>query len=125
MKEIRYDRQIRLWGDHGQSSIEASSVCVLGSSALGCSVFLYYFLNFAGFSLMHLYRFLSASEILKNLVLAGVHKVCIVDDARVQNPDLGQNFFLTLDDLGKFRAERVAENLKVCSFKTNINYYRI
>lgn len=35
MKDARYDRQLRLWGEEGQASIESASVCVLGSSALG------------------------------------------------------------------------------------------
>ena len=44
--QIRYDRQIRFWGDEGQSSIQQARICVFGLSAL-------------------------ASEILKSLVLAG------------------------------------------------------
>ncbi|VDL83449.1 unnamed protein product [Nippostrongylus brasiliensis] len=48
MDEVRYDRQLRLWGEEGQSSIARTSVCVLGSSALG-------------------------TEIVKSLVLAGIH----------------------------------------------------
>tara|TARA_B110001452_G_scaffold261872_1_gene261176 strand:+ start:119 stop:334 length:216 start_codon:yes stop_codon:yes gene_type:complete len=45
-KQKRYDRQLRLWGEHGQEAMEECSVCLLNSSACG-------------------------SETLKNLVLPG------------------------------------------------------
>uniref|UniRef100_A0A1I7X8Q2 ThiF domain-containing protein n=1 Tax=Heterorhabditis bacteriophora TaxID=37862 RepID=A0A1I7X8Q2_HETBA len=78
MNDIRYDRQLRLWGEEGQLSIEQTSVCLLGASALG-------------------------TEIMKSLVLAGVHAVCIIDDAVVTSSDLGHNFFLRESDLGYIR----------------------
>lgn len=84
----RYDRQIRLWGDEGQTSIQKTRVCVLGSSAL-------------------------ASETLKSLVLAGIESFHVVDDALVTPTDLGQNFFVSEAQLGKSRAEAVVELLSV------------
>lgn len=84
----RYDRQIRLWGDEGQTSIQKTRVCVLGSSAL-------------------------ASETLKSLVLAGIESFHVVDDALVTPTDLGQNFFVSEAQLGKNRAEAVVELLSV------------
>ena len=45
-KKKRYDRQLRLWGEHGQEAMEECSVCLLNASACG-------------------------SETLKNLVLPG------------------------------------------------------
>ncbi|VDO41449.1 unnamed protein product [Onchocerca flexuosa] len=75
----RYDRQVRLWGDEGQSCIEHASVCVLGASALGC-------------------------EIIKSLVLAGIKSVYIVDSAVICKPDLGNNFFVD-DEIGQPRAK--------------------
>ncbi|PAV67052.1 hypothetical protein WR25_18391 isoform A [Diploscapter pachys] len=87
MKDARYDRQLRLWGEEGQASIESASVCVLGSSAL-------------------------ATEILKSLVLAGINSFCILDDALVQNADLGNNFFLHVSDLGRKRGEATLAKLK-------------
>ncbi|KAI1714882.1 thiF family domain-containing protein [Ditylenchus destructor] len=83
---VRYDRQVRLWGEEGQQSIQQASVCVFGSSAL-------------------------ATEILKSLVLAGVGKFRVIDDAVIGESDLGQNFFTTADDVGKSRAEIVVKNL--------------
>ncbi|KAF1761726.1 hypothetical protein GCK72_009982 [Caenorhabditis remanei] len=82
----RYDRQVRLWGEEGQASIGTTSACVLGSDSL-------------------------ATETLKSLVLAGVHSFFIVDDARVEHADLGQNFFLQSDDIGRSRAEATLEKL--------------
>lgn len=88
MNEIRYDRQIRLWGEKGQNSIEHANVCILGSSSL-------------------------AAEILKCLILPGVGRFCIIDDAIVDNSDLGQNFFLTQNDCGKQRASVLTKYLMV------------
>lgn len=88
MDMMRYDRQVRLWGDEGQHSIQKSSVCMLGSSAL-------------------------ATEILKNMVLPGVGRFCVIDDALVEATDLGQNFFLTADDVGRSRAAAVTKYLSV------------
>ncbi|VDN08068.1 unnamed protein product [Thelazia callipaeda] len=83
--EIRYDRQVRLWGDEGQSCIESANVCVLGSSALAC-------------------------EIIKNLVLAGINSVHIIDNAVITVPDLGSNFFLD-NEIGHSRAEVALRSL--------------
>uniref|UniRef100_A0A915MWN4 NEDD8-activating enzyme E1 regulatory subunit n=1 Tax=Meloidogyne javanica TaxID=6303 RepID=A0A915MWN4_MELJA len=79
-QQIRYDRQIRLWGDEGQKTIQKAKICVFGSSAL-------------------------AAEILKSLVLAGVGYFHIIDNTIVKTSDLGQNFFLDVDSVGKLRGE--------------------
>lgn len=86
--DVRYDRQLRLWGDEGQSCIEHASICILGSSAL-------------------------ATEIAKNLVLAGIRYIYIVDDATITEPDLGNNFFMEQCDLGHNRAKVTLRRLKV------------
>lgn len=86
-EDIRYDRQLRLWGDEGQYCIEHASVCMLGSSSLAC-------------------------EILKSLVLAGVKRIHVVDSALVTNPDLGNNFFVELEDVGQPRAKVTVKHLK-------------
>ena len=89
--DTRYDRQIRLWGEEGQTSIQNTKVCIFGSSAI-------------------------ATEILKNLILPGIHSFHIIDDAVIDVTDLGNNFFLTKNDVGKKRAEVVTANLKVSFF---------
>ena len=60
----KYDRQIRLWGPHGQKLLSESRILVLGATA-------------------------SASETLKNLVLPGIKEFTIVDDAKIEQRDLG------------------------------------
>ncbi|MES1910191.1 MAG: hypothetical protein MHM6MM_002835 [Cercozoa sp. M6MM] len=82
----KYDRQIRLWGVHGQRSIESSHTVVLGSGAL-------------------------ASETLKNLVLPNMGEFTVVDDAVTSPVDLSNNFFVCDDDLDKPRAEAVCAAL--------------
>uniref|UniRef100_A0A1I8BVF2 NEDD8-activating enzyme E1 regulatory subunit n=1 Tax=Meloidogyne hapla TaxID=6305 RepID=A0A1I8BVF2_MELHA len=62
-QQIRYDRQIRLWGDEGQKTIQKAKICVFGSSAL-------------------------AAEILKSLVLAGVGSFHIIDNTIELNPSV-------------------------------------
>lgn len=68
-KTRRYDRQLRLWGDHGQWSLERANVCLINATATGC-------------------------EALKSLVLPGCGAFTIVDDKTVQGEDVGNNFFL-------------------------------
>lgn len=50
-------------------------------------------------------------ETLKNIVLPGVGKFTILDSALVTEADLGVNFFLEDESLGKFRAEETARYL--------------
>ncbi|KAI6651617.1 NEDD8-activating enzyme E1 regulatory subunit isoform X1 [Oopsacas minuta] len=85
-KSTRYDRQLRLWGDKGQATLESAHVCLINASAIG-------------------------SETLKNLVLPGVGKITVVDSNKVMGRDLGNNFFLDQDSLGLSRADRVKELL--------------
>eukprot|EP00457_Paulinella_chromatophora_P003836 gb/GEZN01003844.1/.p1 GENE.gb/GEZN01003844.1/~~gb/GEZN01003844.1/.p1 ORF type:complete len:555 (-),score=91.59 gb/GEZN01003844.1/:391-2055(-) len=85
-KEKKYDRQMRMWGPHGQKALESGSICMLGSGP-------------------------TASETLKNLVLPCVGTFTIVDNAVVKKSDLGNNFFVTKDALGKNRAEVVRDLL--------------
>lgn len=43
-----------------------------------------------------------SAEIAKNIVLAGIGNLTLLDDQSVQEEDLGANFFLREDDVGKF-----------------------
>lgn len=54
----------RLWGDHGQSSLEVGHVCLINASASG-------------------------TETLKSLVLPGLGAITIIDDAKVAPQDAG------------------------------------
>lgn len=86
-KATRYDRQLRLWGDHGQILLEAAHVCLINASAIG-------------------------TEILKNLVLPGIGAFTILDDRKVSVGDLGNNFFFDKSCIGKSRAVSAATLLQ-------------
>jgi len=78
--EDKYDRQIRLWGAHGQKILNQSRVLMLGVTP-------------------------ATTETLKNLILPCIGSFTVVDGLHVTERDLGQNFFVTQDSIGKSRAE--------------------
>ncbi|MCJ1399739.1 hypothetical protein MMC11_002941 [Xylographa trunciseda] len=88
-KEKKYDRQLRLWAASGQKALEEAHVLLLndGAGTVG-------------------------AETLKNLVLPGVGNFTIVDDRLVEEKDLGVNFFLAEDSLGRSRAEECCRYLQ-------------
>mmetsp|Transcript_8982 Transcript_8982/g.19249 ORF Transcript_8982/g.19249 Transcript_8982/m.19249 type:complete len:537 (+) Transcript_8982:66-1676(+) len=86
-KSKRYDRQIRIWGAHGQQRLETCKVALLNCSPTG-------------------------SETLKNLVLGGIASFTIVDGVKVQANDLGNNFLVSANSLGEPRAKVVTELLQ-------------
>jgi NEDD8-activating enzyme E1 regulatory subunit len=65
----KYDRQIRIWGEHGQAALQRASVCVFNLGPTG-------------------------TETLKNLVLPGIGSFTVVDGTTVCPSDAGNNFFL-------------------------------
>ncbi|WPH00734.1 Hypothetical protein R9X50_00356400 [Acrodontium crateriforme] len=75
-----YDRQIRLWGAQAQERIRRANILLISLRALG-------------------------TEIAKNLTLAGVSSLTIIDDDLVTEEDLGAQFFLRQEDVGKPRAQ--------------------
>lgn len=85
-KNNKYDRQLRLWGDHGQTSLEQARVCLINATATG-------------------------TEILKNLILPGVGSFTIVDGNKIKGEDVGNNFFLTQENIGESRAKTATELL--------------
>lgn len=70
-----YDRQIRLWGIESQNRLKQSKVLLLGMNAL-------------------------AAEIAKNIVLAGISSLTIIDGQQVTNDDLENNFLIPRDSVG-------------------------
>ncbi|XP_066256113.1 nedd8-activating enzyme E1 regulatory subunit [Euwallacea similis] len=85
-KSKKYDRQLRLWGDHGQKLLENSKICLINATALG-------------------------TEILKSLVLPGIGSFTIVDGEKIAEEDIGSNFFLENDSLGLSRAQVATQSL--------------
>lgn len=72
----QYDRQIRLWGAEAQQRIRSANILLVSLRALG-------------------------TEIAKNLTLAGVQSLTIVDDDIILEEDLGAQFFIREEDVGK------------------------
>lgn len=82
-----YDRQIRILGFQVQERLRSANVLLIGLKALG-------------------------TEIAKNLVLAGVGTLTILDGDAVTEEDLGSQFFLTQDHVGMNRAEAALPELQ-------------
>ncbi|CAG5097669.1 Similar to Nae1: NEDD8-activating enzyme E1 regulatory subunit (Rattus norvegicus) [Cotesia congregata] len=85
-KNRKYDRQLRLWGDHGQAALETADICLINATGLG-------------------------TEILKSLVLPGIGAFTIIDGKKVTQEDIGANFFLDSESFGKSRAQVATQML--------------
>jgi len=90
-----YDRQIRLWGVKAQELIRNANILLIGMRALG-------------------------NEIAKNLVLAGIGSLTILDHENVIEEDLGSQFLITEEDVGKNRAEAAAVELRKMNPRVNL-----
>ncbi|KAJ5102285.1 hypothetical protein NUU61_004507 [Penicillium alfredii] len=98
-KERKYDRQLRLWAASGQQALEDSRVLLINSDGpLGRDS-----TGVTG---------VVGVEALKNLVLPGIGGFTIVDPAMVTEADLGVNFFLEEESLGKSRAAETCRLLR-------------
>lgn len=86
MKKTKYDRQLRIWGEQGQTALENANICLLNCGPTG-------------------------SEALKNLVLGGIGSITVVDGSKVEIHDLGNNFLLDEDKLGQPKAKCVCSFL--------------
>ncbi|KAH8825043.1 hypothetical protein DL96DRAFT_157099 [Flagelloscypha sp. PMI_526] len=75
-----YDRQIRLWGIEAQQRMRNATILVIRLKG-------------------------TATETIKNLVLAGIGKLIFVDEENVSEEDLGAGFFFRDEDVGKKRVE--------------------
>lgn len=61
-----------------------------------------------------------ANEIAKNLVLAGINSITIVDHELVTQSDLGAEFFITEADVGTNRAEAAAPQIRKLNPRVNV-----
>jgi len=91
-----YDRQIRLWGFDAQRRLRNSSILIVGGKAL-------------------------SNEVCKNLVLAGVSSLTIVDDENVTPEDLGSQFLVSEKNVGQNRAESIKDRLVRLNPSVKIN----
>lgn len=95
--QIKYDRQLRLWGDHGQHALECGRVCLIGANGLG-------------------------TEILKALVLPGLGSFTIIDHELVTEADCGSNFFVHSSMINQPRAQVTCDLLKTLNPAVRGNY---
>ncbi|XP_046394086.1 SUMO-activating enzyme subunit 1 [Ischnura elegans] len=75
-----YDRQIRLWGVESQRRLRGANILLIGVKGLG-------------------------AEICKNIVLAGVKSITLLDYGALAEEDFGTQFLAARSDVGKTRAE--------------------
>uniref|UniRef100_A0A3Q1IHP8 NEDD8-activating enzyme E1 regulatory subunit n=1 Tax=Anabas testudineus TaxID=64144 RepID=A0A3Q1IHP8_ANATE len=87
----------QLWGDHGQEALENAHVCLINATATG-------------------------TELLKNLVLPGIGAFTIVDGHTVSGEDVGNNFFLCSNNIGKNRAQAATELLQELNSDVSGNF---
>jgi len=83
----KYDRQLRLWGAHGQKRLAKAHILLLGAGPTG-------------------------TEALKNLVLPGIGRFTVVDGEEVGKADLANNFFVRKNEVGQPRAKVTCEYLR-------------
>ncbi|KAL9128661.1 MAG: hypothetical protein Q9217_002689 [Psora testacea] len=91
-----YDRQIRLWGLKAQERLRNAKILLITMRAL-------------------------SNEIAKNLVLAGIGSLTVQDDQLVVDDDLGSQFFISEQDVGKNRAEAAAPHLRKLNPRVIVN----
>ncbi|KAJ5608551.1 hypothetical protein N7537_005170 [Penicillium hordei] len=96
-----YDRQIRLWGVHAQEKIRSANILLITVKAL-------------------------ANEVAKNLVLAGIGSLTIIDHQDVTEEDLGAQFFIAeaqseQDVIGKNRAQVAGPQIHKMNPRVKLN----
>ncbi|KAJ5363321.1 hypothetical protein N7541_004165 [Penicillium brevicompactum] len=96
-----YDRQIRLWGVQAQEKIRSANILLITAKAL-------------------------ANEVAKNLVLAGIGSLTIIDHQDVTEEDLGAQFFVAEaqnegDVIGKNRAEVAGPQIRKMNPRVKLN----
>jgi len=90
-----YDRQIRLWGVQAQEKIRSANILLIGLKGLG-------------------------AEIAKNLVLAGVGTLTILDGEAVADHDLGTQFFVSQEQVGQNRAQAAQPEIQKLNPRVNL-----
>ncbi|HID17518.1 TPA: HesA/MoeB/ThiF family protein, partial [Candidatus Bathyarchaeota archaeon] len=98
LKEVaRYDRQMRIegWGEEGQIKLKKSKVVVAGVGGLGSPVALY-------------------------LAAAGIGKIKLVDNEKVELSNLNRQILHWEEDVGKYKVDSAAEKLRRFNRKVEI-----
>mgnify|MGYP000412512148 CR=1 FL=1 len=106
LDENLYSRQIAVYGKSAMKSLTNAKVLILG---------------FDGTCL----------ELCKNLILAGVSSINLIDSSIINIEDLATNYYATTDDIGKIAVEVIKNKLselnpyvifKVNDMEVDINY---
>lgn len=92
-------RQLLVWGSEGQRKLRTATVLLAGAGAIG-------------------------NEAAKNLAMLGVGKLLIVDLDRVEMSNVSRMVFFNSRDLGKNKAEVLAENIHAKYPYTETSAYR-
>ncbi len=95
MEETRYARQTLLWGEQQQQKIAAATVLIAGIGGLGATV----------------------SEL---LVRAGVGKLYLVDDGKIDWPDLNRQILYSEDDIGRLKCDVAKAKLQQINHRVHI-----
>lgn len=74
-EEQLYDRQIRLWGMDAQNRLRDAKVLIIGVNGVSC-------------------------EVIKNLVLTGIHTIGLSDEGSVTEADTNNNFLISRASIG-------------------------
>lgn len=90
-----YDRQIRLWGLQAQQKIRNANVLLITIKALG-------------------------NEIAKNLVLAGIGSLTVLDHENITEADLGNQFLVSQEQVGTNRAQASLPELQKLNPRVNV-----
>ncbi|KAJ2842955.1 E1 ubiquitin-activating protein aos1, partial [Coemansia erecta] len=90
-----YDRQIRLWGMEAQKRLGQSKVKIHGIKAV-------------------------TLELSKNLVLAGIKSLYLIDNTAINEEDLETQYYFNENDLGQPRDKVLADRLRVLNPLVNI-----
>ena len=98
MTEERYARQLRLLGREGQEKLCKATVLVAGLGGLGSPVVLY-------------------------LSAAGVGKLLLVDDGRLELSNLNRQVLYSVNDVGRFKALVAAERVRSLNPDVNVEPY--
>ncbi|PYI27642.1 hypothetical protein BP00DRAFT_15783 [Aspergillus indologenus CBS 114.80] len=91
-----YDRQIRLWGVKAQEKLRSANILLITFKAL-------------------------ANEVAKNLVLAGIGSLTIIDHESVTEEDLGAQFFVNEDCVGQNRAQAAAPAIRAMNPRVQLH----
>ncbi|KZT44414.1 hypothetical protein SISSUDRAFT_1038925 [Sistotremastrum suecicum HHB10207 ss-3] len=93
-----YDRQIRLWGLDAQQRMRNGAFLVMRCKGV-------------------------ATEAIKNIVLAGIGKLILVDPEDVTEEDLGAGFFFRDDDVGTKRADAAKSRIESLNPLVRVEVY--